>query len=341
MLTNFVMHWKIAAEFRFTYLCTNTCFNIMNHRFRNVVIALILASGILVSVWLWVRLPVSDNVQNKAPSHPTPISGTLVVALDRSLLEIASLQARRFSEIYPDAAITFSDRTTHPLVALFDRKADAILVEGELTSREDSVMHSFNRPVKSQPVARNALVLVVHRSNTIHSLSIEELQSIFSGKTTTWQALGGSPGSIIACIDGSDPRLSTLLSERLFRKQQHLFASSEPDRQKLIDRLRIDPDALCVMTLADWAKIVRTRHDIGALRTLQLALRRGEVSVDATSETLYSGAYPLSTIVYYLYDPYNPLATGFGAWLASEGQKLFERGDMAPYQQIIRTIILK
>ena len=37
----------------------------------------------------------------------------------------------------------------------------------------------------------------------------------------------------------------------------------------------------------------------------------------------------------------NMVATGFGAWLAKEGQKLFERGDMAPYEQLVRTIMLK
>ena len=46
---------------RFAYLKPNIQENIMNHRFRNVVIALLLVAGIVAPVWLWMRTPSPEN----------------------------------------------------------------------------------------------------------------------------------------------------------------------------------------------------------------------------------------------------------------------------------------
>lgn len=313
----------------------------MDHRFRNVVIALILAAGILLPVWLWMRPVPSATDRNPAVPQATPTRGTLIVALDRALLPVATTQSQRFSEAYPDASITLSAGASQPLLQLLRSQAGGALIEGALTGREDSLMTSLQRPVRRQPVARNALVCVVSRTNPIRSLSVDQLKDLFSGKTTDWQSLGGRTGRIVACLDGSDPRVQVLLSELLFGRTLTLSASAEPDQTRLLDRIRDDRNAMGVITLPAWAEALRSGKYDGTIRSVPLVARKGGKAVEAAPETLYSGHYPLSTTVFYLYDPYDPLATGFGAWLAKEGQKLFERGDLAPYEQLVRTIIIR
>ncbi|NTU53745.1 MAG: phosphate-binding protein [Chlorobiaceae bacterium] len=313
----------------------------MNHRFRNVVIVVILAAGIMVPLLLWVRPMLPERAKSLTMPRSTPVSGTLTIAVERSLLEAAGEQSRHFCDAYPSASLSFSSSTSTPLIQLLRRQAGGVLVEGRLTNREDSVMTALQRPVKRQPVARSALVLVVNQANAIPSLSVQQLQAIFSGKATDWKSVGGQPGSIVACVDGSDQRLHSLLSEMLFGKADALSASAEPDLPRLLKRVREDRNALVVMTLPAWAEASRSGDSAGLVRALPVSADKGSSPVEASPETLYSRAYPLSVIVYYLYDPYDPLATGFGAWLAKEGQKLFERADMAPYEQLVRTIILK
>ncbi|NTW55132.1 MAG: phosphate-binding protein [Chlorobaculum sp.] len=310
----------------------------MNHRFRNVVIALILAAGIIAPVWLWMRVPSSENPLGSAISGPTPISGTLAVAVDRSLVPVAKIQANAFSEQYPKAKIELSTESTRPVLQLLHREVAGALIEGALSAREDSLLSELKHPVKRQPVARNALVLVVNRANSIHSISMDELKAVFSGRVTDWKALGGSPGRIVACLDGSNLRSRSLLSEMLFGKTDALSASAEPDMTRLLNRVRSDRYTAAVMTLPAYAAALRGGYG-GSIKAVPVSA--GGEPVAASPETLYTGAYPLSTDIYYLYDPYDPLATGFGAWLAKEGQKLFERGDMAPYEQLVRTIIIK
>lgn len=310
----------------------------MNHRFRDVVIALLLAAGIAVPVWLWMRAPSPENPLASAISGPTPISGTLAVAVDRSLVPVAEIQAKAFSEQYPKAAIKLSPESSRPVLRLLERRVEAALIEGALSAREDSLLSTLKRPLKRQPVARNALVFVVNRTNPVRSLSVSGLKAVFEGRVTGWQSLGGSPGKIVACLDGSNLRARALLSELLALSPDSLVASAEADMPRLLERLRKDRNAAAIMTLPAYAAALRSGY-VGSIEALPVSANGGE-PVEASPETLYTGEYPLSTDIFYLYDPYNPLATGFGAWLAKEGQKLFERSDMAPYEQIVRTIIL-
>jgi phosphate transport system substrate-binding protein len=310
----------------------------MNHRFRDVVIALLLATGIAVPVWLWMRAPSPENPLASAISGPTPISGTLAVAVDRSLVPVAEIQAKAFSEQYPKAAIKLSPESSRPVLRLLERRVEAALIEGALSAREDSLLSTLKRPLKRQPVARNALVFVVNRTNPVRSLSVSGLKAVFEGRVTGWQSLGGSPGKIVACLDGSNLRARALLSELLALSPDSLVASAEADMPRLLERLRKDRNAAAIMTLPAYAAALRSGY-VGSIEALPVSANGGE-PVEASPETLYTGEYPLSTDIFYLYDPYNPLATGFGAWLAKEGQKLFERSDMAPYEQIVRTIIL-
>ncbi|AAM72339.1 MAG TPA: phosphate-binding protein [Chlorobaculum sp.] len=312
----------------------------MNHRFRDVVIALILATGIAVPVWLWMRAPSPESPLGSAISGDTPISGTLAVAVDQSLTAVAGIQAAAFSDQYPNAAIKLSQESSRPVLRLLEKKVDAALIEGALSAREDSLLSTLKHPVRRQPVARNALVFVVNCANPVYSVSIANLKAIFSGRLTDWKSLGGSRGTIVACLDGSNLRARTLLSEMLFGKTEALSASAEPDLPTLLDRVSKDRYAAAIMTLPEYAASLRSGYG-SSIKAVPVSADAGGKPVAASPETIYTGEYPLSTDIFYLYDPYNPLATGFGAWLAKEGQKLFERGDMAPYEQLVRTIILK
>ncbi|HHE32523.1 MAG TPA: phosphate-binding protein [Chlorobaculum parvum] len=313
----------------------------MNHRFRNVVIILILAAGIVVPLWLWMRPPGSEIEVRSVVSGPTPISGTLTVAVDHSLMPVANVQSHAFSERYGKASINLDDDSMRPVLQLLRHEAGAALIEEALSTAEDSVMTSLQRPIKQQPVARNALVLVVNCANPVHSFSLDDLRKIFSGDTTDWKSLGGPSGPVVASLNGSDLRSRLVLSSLLFGEQGKLKASAEPSLTELLERVSSDRNALAVITMPAWAETLHSGKYGQSLRAVPLVGDDGGEPVVASPATVYRGEYPLSTVILYLYDPYKPLATGFGAWLAKEGQKLFERGDMAPYQQLVRTIIIK
>jgi len=314
----------------------------MNHRIRNIAFAIVLVAGLIVPVWMWMRPSAPERPTTSMLSGATPVRGTVTVAVDRSLLQVAEIQSGVFMQYYPDAAVKISSgNSVTPIAQLLRRQAGGAIIEGALSRQEDSLLVSMKRRLKRQPIARNALVLVVNRANAVRSISIDGLKGIFSGKVTDWKALGGTSGTIVACLDGSDQRARAILSGVLFDRPEQLSATAEADEISLLTRVRDDRNAAAIMTLPAYARGLRSVEFRTGIKALPLSSVNEGEPVAATPSTVYSGTYPLVTIVNYIYDPFDPLATGFGAWLAKEGQKLFERGDMAPYEQPVRTIILK
>ncbi|NTV01386.1 MAG: phosphate-binding protein [Chlorobiaceae bacterium] len=313
----------------------------MDNRARNISIAIALAAGILVPVWMWMRTPSQGARFRSVVPSITATSGDASVAVDRSLMTVMELQLKSFSAHYPETRVSLSPEPSgRTVLRLLDREAGGAVVDGALIREEDSVVASLKRPVRREPIARNALIFIVNRANPLRSVSVGTLKEIFSGRLTDWQQLGGRTGHIVACIDGSDFRSRAVLSSILFGKTGHISATATRDVGELISRVAGDEQAAAIVTLPEYAAALRSGNG-SRIKAMPVSRDAAAPPVEASPATVYSGDYPLVSIVYYLYDPFDPTATGFGAWLSKEGQKLFERGDMAPYRQTVRTIILK
>ena len=313
----------------------------MDKRARNIIITIVLAVGILTPVWMWMRTPSEGSRFRSAVPTVTATSGDASVAVDRSLMTVMELQLKSFSAHYPETRVSLTPEPSgRTVLRLLDREAGGAVVDGALIREEDSVVASLKRPVKREPIARNALVFIVNRSNPVKSVTVPNLREIFAGRLTDWQNLGGKPGTITACIDGSDFRSRAVLSSVLFGRSGKIAATATVDIGKLISRVAEDEHAAAIVTMPQYVAALKSGNG-EKIRALPVGKETGAAPVDATPTTIYSGEYPLVSIVYYLYDPFDPTATGFGAWLSKEGQKLFERGDIAPYRQTVRTIILK
>ncbi|NTU90997.1 MAG: phosphate-binding protein [Chlorobiaceae bacterium] len=313
----------------------------MNQKVRYILISVLLAAGLVVPVWLWMRPSPSDQKNSRLIPSRTPTRGAASVAVDKSLISVIELQAGTFTDHYPEAKVSLKPEPSgRTLLRLIDRVTGGAVIDGALTREEDSVITSLNRPLKRQPIARNGLVFIVNRENPIRSISVELLKGIFSGELNDWSQAGGKPGSIVTCVDGSDFRTQAMLSSLLFGRARRLSASASEDTGALIDRVAGDERAAAVVTMTQYGLILHSPQG-RYIKALPLSKTGQDSPVMASPSTVYSGAYPLVSIVYYLYDPFDATATGFGAWLSKEGQKYFERGDMAPYNQTVRTIILK
>ncbi|NTW52446.1 MAG: phosphate-binding protein [Chlorobiaceae bacterium] len=314
----------------------------MNNRIVKIAVTIALTAALIVPIWLWMRPSSPEKPPVSAINGETAVRGSLTVAVDRSLLPVAELQSRIFTDHYPQTAVRLtSESAPSPVMRLLRREVGGAIIEGALSRQEDSLLVAKNIPLKRQPIAHNALVLVVNRANQVRKVSIDELKGIFSGKVTDWKSLGGSPGPIVACLDGSDLRARMVLDGILFDRPGQLKATAESDEAKLLARVRNDEHIAAIMTLPAYARALRSGVNGSGIRAVPVSATGGGDPVSASPETVYTGKYPLFTIVYYLYTPFDALATGFGAWLAKEGQKFFERGDMAPYEQPVRTINLK
>ncbi len=79
---------------------------------------------------------------------------------------------------------------------LIARTADLIIVAREPSDDELALSHEKGVRIRFAPVALDAFVFLVHRSNPVTSLTVEQIRAIYTGTLTHWSAVGGHPEPI-------------------------------------------------------------------------------------------------------------------------------------------------
>ena len=272
------------------------------------------------------------------PDGETAKSGSMTLAVDQQLEEIAGIQSETFSRYYPEARITLMPATpAKSLKHLLEGKVKAALISGEPEAVEDSLFAQLKRPIRREPVARDAIVCIVNRKNPAIKLSIKELGALFS----TRGEKGATP-----LVTTDDFRLLSLLAAKTGKKRTELHPWASSSDAELIERVSTDNQALGLLFRSSLDRALTMALKQGKryndIRTVPVAKESaGSEAYLPTQQNIYEGRYPLVATVYYVYYPGDALAAGFGSWLGSGGQKAFEQSSLAPFRLVERTIILK
>ncbi len=262
----------------------------------------------------------------------TARSGTLSVAVDRQLAEVAEIQGETFSRYYPDARLTLlPSASAQSLKLLFEGKAGAALIDGGLNAGEESLFATLKRPLRREPIARDAIVCIVNRRNPLRTLSKKALVTLFSG----------SSKAALPLFSADDYRIESLFAAKTGMLREELHAWGCSSSEELVTRVSTDEKAVGLLFLSSLNHILKSKAESG-ISILSIADDfSGARPYPPTRQNIFEGSYPLVTTVYYVYYSARPLAAGFGSWLSSSGQKAFERGSVVPVRLVERSIILK
>ncbi len=261
-------------------------------------------------------------------------SGQMTLAVDRQLRDIASSQIETFTRYYPDAVIKLhssgSDKT---IPQLLDRNVRAALISGEPEAVEDSLFATMHHPLRREPVARDAIVCIVNRTNPLSKLSLLELKSLFSGKESS---------GVTPLVTADDYRLQSVFAAAAGMPKKEIRAGSCSSETELINRVSTDNKAIGLLFRSSLDGVLKGGNGQKDVKVIPLYKEAdGSSPSEPTQQNIFEGSYPLVTTVYYVYYAGDALAAGFGSWLSTKGQKAFEKSSLAPYRAFERTIILK
>ena len=105
-----------------------------------------------------------------------------------------------------------TSQTHGAFMNLIDEKADIILTHRTISLDEKLHADAVGVSLIETPIALDAFVFVVHKNNPLQSLSIDQIQKIYTNEITNWAQVGGKNAKIQAL---SRPRNSG--SEEVFR----------------------------------------------------------------------------------------------------------------------------
>jgi phosphate transport system substrate-binding protein len=241
-----------------------------------------------------------------------PASGGVTLAGSTSLQPFAERWADAFTASHPGVSVHVQGGgSTAGVVAAMTGAAEIGMSSRALTSAETERATAI-------PVARDVMVIVVHPTNPLRGVSLEDVRSIYAGASTSWRAFGGRPVpiTVITREEGSGTRAAF---EELVMARRRIVASAlvQDATGAVRQMVASDPAAIGYVSLG---------FVDGSVKALALdGVAASEANVD-------SGGYPLvRPFLFVARGPLQGAAAAFVAWLRGpEGRALTRRDGLLP-----------
>ena len=147
----------------------------------------------------------TDNTDNTAGTDNTLTNVKLQIAGSTTVLPVAEECARVFMEKHPGSRIFVSGGgSSHGVQAVADGTVDIGCASRDLKSSEIDA----HRDLVTHAVAKDGVAVIVHQSNPVTDLTMEQLQGIYTGTITNWKDVGGTDSKIMVVTreEGSGTR---------------------------------------------------------------------------------------------------------------------------------------
>ena len=178
---------------------------------------------------------------------------TLRVAGSTAMLPVLTDLGAAFQAAHPNVSVVvYGGGSEIGLQALDEGTADLAAVSWEIGALTEA------DGLRSIPIARDGLTLIVNQKNHVANLTILQLRALYRGETLDWQGVGGSASEpvVISREDGSGDRAAF---EVLVMGGQRvtLNALMLPTAQTVADYVAGHPDAIGYVSMAQRDESVR------------------------------------------------------------------------------------
>lgn len=244
---------------------------------------------------------------------------SIVIKGSTTVLPVAQSAAEAFMKINPDVNISVSGGGSgNGIKAIIDGTAN--IGDASRFIKDKEVKLASEKGVYPVPhrVAIDSIVPIVHPSNPVGDLTMEQLSLIYQGKVTNWKEVGGKDMSIV--VVSRDTSSGTY----------------EVWEDKVLHKAKVTPKAqLQASNGAVTQTVAKNKYAVGyiGLAYLNKDVKGIKVGgVEATTANALSGAYPISRPLFMFTKgwPTGVTAEFITFVLSSEGQKLVEKEGYIP-----------
>jgi phosphate transport system substrate-binding protein len=278
----------------------------------------------------------------------TPTKGRASIVVSESIEPIITMEVEMFSDLYKDARVDMRSLPARSAVVEFFNvdSIKALITSRPLNNEEKDAARRTGLSIEEYRLALDAVAVIVHKDNALAYLRTTQLDSIVTGRATTWSSVDPllSAAPIMVCLpdqnSGEFEIVGTkILNGRKYAAAAHIAATSA----EVADYVAREKRAIGFLSISwlkgnlDRVKVVEL-EDTGAPDSLGI---KGQHFAPIQGY-MYKGFYPLTTdvIVYSKADKYG-VASGFISFVSSApGQKIFLNNGLVPATMPVRIVQL-
>jgi len=252
------------------------------------------------------------------------MAADIVMDGSTTVLPFAQLAVERFMAANPEITISVSGGGTgNGIRGLIDGTTHIANASREIRQSEIEQAAANGVTVYENRVALDCIVVIIHPSNPVNSLTFEQLKKIYTGEITNWSEVGGQPSAIQ--VIGRDSSSGT-------------FATWQ---EMIVDRggqARVTPRALVAASSGGLLTMVAGNPlSIGydGIGYVDESVKGVAVEgISASMATAMDGSYPLSRFLYMYTNgaPTGDVKAFLDYLLSPEGQRIVAETGFVPIQ---------
>ena len=290
----------------------------------------------------WLTLPLAlvltmslvatgcSNGDDPAPTTtgPAPLTGTLDIIGSNTVTPITSQWAEEFMKLHKQVNIIVSGPgSSAGIAALINKTTTFAQSSRAIKQSEIDQAKAVGVNVVETIVAVDALSIVVHPSNPVSSLTIQQLSDIYTGKVTNWNQVGGNNAPIVLLSRDTNSGTYGYFLEEVVQ----LLLIGKQDKT-----LNFSPSAQLLPStstgITEVSKNVNAIFFAGlgyldsSVKAVPIKKTATDAAVSPSIATAKNGTYPIARNLYY-YTAGQPegLAKAFIEYaLSTAGQKIVE-----------------
>jgi phosphate transport system substrate-binding protein len=260
-------------------------------------------------------------------------SGRISVVCAAEAMPLVVRERDAFRALYPRATIEIrAGSSREAIAALFAAKADLAVITRELEVEERRAATQGMLEVEGFRFARGALVMVVHSSNPVENMAIDEIRRIYKGDATRWSEFSGAERPIVPVVQPIDSDITDEFTQRVMGEESMGARSVYEDSDSaVVARVRSDPSAIGYVSLDAVAE---------GVRPLRVASLTGLPYWKPDLEAVYQQDYPLTrNLSLYVRTDGSLLAKGFITFVTGrDGQKIVRDQGLVPTTVPVRFV---
>lgn len=294
-----------------------------------------LAQWALIGLLLVGLMSVTAGCRQRQPSasgESDDSAQTIENKGSDTLVNLALAWAERYMELHPDVRLSVTGGGSGTgIAALINGTVDIANASRQMKPEEIEAAEANGISPVEFVVARDAIAVVVHPSNPVDRLTLQQISDIYTRQVTNWREVGGEDRPIVLLSRESNSGTYVYFLENVIRMGDEgsdlLFSPDTllmPSSEGISSEVRQNPNAI------GYDGLGYVTHD---QKMIAVARDADAPYVLPSVETVNDGSYPIARPLY-MYTAGEPTGQvkAYLEWVRDEGQEIVPELGFVPLQ---------
>lgn len=185
------------------------------------------------------------------------VDGSAKLFCDDGFRNVLEEEIEVFEYTYPNASIIpFYMSESDAMDSLLNDKCQGVIVTHELTKEDrDYLKAKYKRVAKCQPIAVDAVALIVNKDNPVTAIDMQQIKALLNGELTNWNQLAGTDTTKVQIVfDSQGSSTVSYMRDKFLPKgkliSENPNARAQKNNAEVFDVVKKNPRALGIISVS-------------------------------------------------------------------------------------------